>query len=125
MKFIKRLGYYLSGFAIGLVILFFFLAGKKTSCDYGLDARVKKNIRIKDRVIAEKAQQDFKKLQIDTASISAILSNGSVNFNKSDTSSDSCKTYFISGKYQEKKLDMIFENCDSTATINRVFKTGK
>ncbi len=39
MKLIQRIGYYLGGFSIGLVILAFFLNGKKTSCSYGPDAR--------------------------------------------------------------------------------------
>ena len=44
MKFIHRLGYYLGGFSIGLILLAFFLQGKKTSCDYGPNARTTKNI---------------------------------------------------------------------------------
>ena len=47
MKFTQRLGYYLGGFAIGLVILMFFLNGKDASCDYGPNARTVKNISSK------------------------------------------------------------------------------
>ena len=47
MKLIQRIGYYLGGFAIGLVVLAFFLSGKKTSCSYGPEARVIKNISTK------------------------------------------------------------------------------
>ena len=49
MKLIHRIGYYLGGFTIGIVILIFFLSGKKTSCDYGPNARVLKNIRSKHK----------------------------------------------------------------------------
>ena len=31
MKFVHRLGYYLGGFVIGLMLLFFFLGGKKSN----------------------------------------------------------------------------------------------
>jgi hypothetical protein len=47
MKFTQRLGYYLGGFAIGLVILMFFLNGKDASCDYSPNARTVKNISSK------------------------------------------------------------------------------
>ena len=47
MSLMRRLGYYLGGFSIGLILLAFFLSGKRTSCDYGPEARVLKNIRTK------------------------------------------------------------------------------
>ncbi len=53
MTLLKRIGYYLGGFSIGLVLLAFFLSGKKTSCDYSPSARVKKNIRTKKHSYSE------------------------------------------------------------------------
>ena len=47
MTLLQRIGYYLGGFSIGLIILAFFLNGKKVSCDYGPEARVLKNINTK------------------------------------------------------------------------------
>ena len=44
MKFIHRLGYFMGGFAVGLVILAVFLNGKRTSCAYFPDARVMRDI---------------------------------------------------------------------------------
>lgn len=120
MKFVHRLAYYSFGLGIGIVFLLFFLSGKKTSCDYGLDARVKKNIRIKKREISKEAQQQFQQFNIDTASISSLLINGDVDFKKSNTHLDSCKTYYIQGVYQSNKIAMQFENCDSIARIKEV-----
>ncbi|MFO7701475.1 hypothetical protein [Psychroflexus maritimus] len=125
MKFVKRLGYYLSGFAIGLVFLFFFLSGKKTSCDYSPNARVKKNIRIKDRVISNQAWHFFESQKIDTASIASLLNNGNVDFKKSNTQLDSCKRYHIEGQHKELKLGMVFENCDSIARVLDAFRVQK
>ncbi|MBQ0741249.1 hypothetical protein J9332_43965, partial [Aquimarina celericrescens] len=59
MKFIHRLGYYLSGFVVGIIMLMFFLGGKKTSCDWGLDARVLKNMRNKERIVEADALKFF------------------------------------------------------------------
>jgi hypothetical protein len=121
MKFIQRLGYYLSGFVVGIIMLMFFLGGKKTSCDWGLDARVLKNIRNKERVVSEEALQFFKAQQIDTSSISYILKAGDVNFKESDIEAKPCKIYQVEGEVDQQKLGLIFENCDSTAVLKRVF----
>jgi len=121
MSFIKRLAYYLSGFSIGIVFLLFFFSGKRTSCDYGMDARVKKNIRIKDRLITDEALRQFDRNSIDTSAISSLLYRGDVIFKQSNTSLDSCKEYHIEGKHNEQKLAMRFANCDSIARVLEVF----
>ena len=121
MKFIHRLGYYLGGFAIGLIILAFFLSGKKTSCDYSMDARVLKNIRIKERQYSEAALQTIRQQKIDTASITSVLNNGDVDFSRSNTDLDSCKTYLVYGQSKNKELELLFENCDSVATLQEIW----
>jgi len=121
MKFIQRLGYYLSGFVVGIIMLMFFLGGKKTSCDWGLDARVLKNIRNKDRVVNPEALQFFNENKIDTSAISYILKSGDVNFKESNIEAKPCKVYQIEGELEEKRLGLIFENCDSTAVLKRAF----
>ncbi len=122
MKFIHRLGYYLSGFVVGIIMLMFFLGGKKTSCDWGLDSRVLKNIRNKERVVSEETLIFFRENQIDTSNISYILKAGDVNFKESNIEAKPCKLYQIEGEVNEQKLGLIFENCDSTAVLKRVFK---
>ncbi|GAA4278833.1 DUF4258 domain-containing protein [Aquimarina mytili] len=118
MRLAQRLFYYLGGFAIGLILLFFFLGGKKTSCDYSPSARVLKNIRIKERVFSEQVLSNMDTYRIDTADVSYVLTKGSVDFSKSNTKLDSCKTYFIEGNIEEKTITMFIENCDSIARIN-------
>lgn len=122
MKFIHRLGYYLGGFAIGLVILAFFLSGKRTSCAYGPDARVLKNIRLKERAYSEEALEEMQRSQIDTASIHRVLRKGDVDFSRSNTDLDSCKIYMITGNSEIGELEMLFENCDSLATLQEIWK---
>ena len=122
MKFIHRLGYYLGGFAIGLIILAFFLSGKKTSCAYGPDARVLKNIRIKERAYSPEVIAEMQKLQIDSAAISTVLRKGDIDFSRSNTNPDSCKTYMVTGNSASGELELLFENCDSIATLQKVWK---
>ena len=121
MKFIQRLGYYLSGFVVGIIMLMFFLGGKKTSCDWGLDARVLKNIRNKERVVKEEALLFFNERKIDTSAISYLLKTGDVNFKESNIEAKPCKIYQVEGDVNNQTLGLIFENCDSTATLKRVF----
>jgi hypothetical protein len=120
MKLIQRVGYYLGGFSVGLILLAFFLSGKKASCSYGLDARVLKNISTKQQLFSSRVQNDINNNVIDTTTISYILKKGDVNFSKSNTKLDSCKIYVIEGNYNEKDIALTIENCDSIATIKEV-----
>ncbi|MHA7059160.1 hypothetical protein ACWGOQ_0018175 [Aquimarina sp. M1] len=117
MKLAHRLGFYFFGFIIGLFLLFFFLGGKKASCDYTPTARVLKNIRIKKRIFSEDARVAMSNYRIDTADISNILRSGNVDFGKSNTKLDSCKTYFIEGEAKEKTIGLLIANCDSIARV--------
>ena len=120
MKLIQRLGYYLGGFSIGLIILAFFLSGKKTSCSYGPNARVLKNISAKELLYSKTVIDQIEDQTIDTASINTILRKGNVNFSKSNTKLDSCKFYVIEDKINSKEIALTIENCDSIATIKQV-----
>jgi len=118
MKLSLRLLYYLIGFSIGLILLFFFLGEKKTSFDYSPNARVLKNIRLKKRQFSEQAQRMMEIYKIDTAHISNILKKGDVNFSKSNTKLDSCKIYYIEGTPNKQPIALHIENCNLMAKIN-------
>ncbi len=120
MKFIQRVGYYLGGFSLGLIILAFFLSGKKTSCSYGPDARVLKNIRSKKIVYESQVQFNLTQNNLDSVSISYLLKKGSIDFSKSNARMEPCGTYYIDGTFEEKDLVLMVENCDSIATITNL-----
>lgn len=122
MKLVHRIGYYLGGFAIGLILLAFFLGGKRTSCDYSPNARVLKNIRIKDRIFSEEALVQMQSMEIDSADISSILTNGDVDFGASTTKLDSCNTYNILGQTKTQEIILNIRNCDSIATVLSISK---
>ncbi|MCM4156077.1 hypothetical protein [Gramella sp. AN32] len=118
MKFVHRLGYYGLGLFFGIVILIFFLGGKRTSCDYSPTARVLKNIRIKERSFSDESLRFFNSKSIDTAAVSEILENGNVDFSESDTEAKPCNIYKVSGKSKDNPLLLLtIKNCDSTAVI--------
>lgn len=102
---------------MGLLLLFFILNKKNTSCAYGLDARTLKNIRLKERAFSESSLQFLRQNKMDTSAISFLLVNGDVNFSESNTDLDSCKQYVIEGKVDEKNLKLRIANCEKVATI--------
>lgn len=117
MKFIHRLGYYLGGFAIGLIILMFFLGGKKASCDYGPNARTVKNISSKPLAFSDSAQNFIEKNKLDSTIVKDLIRYGDVDFSKSQTNLDSCKVYHISNIFKDLEMQLIVQNCESRSKI--------
>lgn len=117
MKLAYRLAYFSVGFLIGLIVLFFFLSGKKTSCDYGPQARTLKNIRVKDRTFTGEVLEMLQQNQLDTSAISKLLKDGKVLFSESNIRVDSCNRYVIKGRVSEKNLKIKINNCDDLATV--------
>lgn len=117
MSLLKRLGYYLGGFSVGLILLAFFLGGKRASCDYSPNARVLKSIRTKSHLYSEDLQRAIQSKEIDSNTISYILQKGNVDFKKSNTKLDSCRIYVIEETIDNKEIALSIENCDSIARI--------
>ncbi len=120
MKLIQRIGYYLGGFSMGLVILAFFLNGKKASCSYGPDARVLKNINSKKIEYTSEVKSYILNYISDTTKINYVLKKGDVNFSESKTRQKPCGIYIIEGKYEKEEIILTVQNCDSTATITNI-----
>ncbi len=117
MKFIHRLGFYLGGFSIGLVFLFFFLSGKNVSCDYGPEARVKKNINSKVLKYDTSLKTKMATGEIDSTAIKHILTKGKVLFSESSPRQEPCGIYYLEGNSDDRKASVLVENCDSIATV--------
>ncbi|WP_147676915.1 DUF4258 domain-containing protein [Algibacter pacificus] len=120
MKLIQRIGYYLGGFSMGLIILAFFLNGKKTSCSYGPDARVLKNINSKTIVYNSVISEFISNNVIDSMGIRSILKKGDINFSESDPRHKPCGVYLVEGELNEKDIILTVENCADTATITNL-----
>ncbi len=113
MKFTYRLAYYAFGLLVGSLFLKMVLdfTGKK-----GLDfcylpnCRVLKNIRNKPFDYSPNAEQKINAKFIDTAEIKAILTNGDVDFSKSNKPYKGGKLYIINGINNNKtsiKLEVL------------------
>ncbi len=117
MKLIQRVAWYSGGFVIGIIVLMFFLGGKKTSCDYSPNARTLKNLRSKKLVIPTHVQENLSNYSLDSTAIKEILKKGDVIFGESNTSLDSCKIYVIKGKWNGRELKVSMENCSEKAKV--------
>ncbi|WP_223548391.1 MULTISPECIES: hypothetical protein [Aestuariivivens] len=111
MKLIQRIGYYLGGFAIGLIILAFFFNKKKTSCSYGPQARVLKNINSKKIVYSEAIKIN------DSTLVKQILKKGEINFPKSNARKKPCGLYVIESNYNNNIITLTLQNCDSVVKL--------
>lgn len=122
MKLIQRIGYYLGGFSLGLIILAFFLNGKRVSCDYGPDARVLKMINIKPLQFAQEVLNEISSNDIDTTGLKVFMRKSDVNFSKSKAQQKPCGTYVLEGDLNEQEVEAIVLFChtDSTATLNKL-----
>ena len=118
MAFLKRLGYYLFGLSIGVIILSFIFSGKKTSCNYGPQARVKsqllrKEINVPDYILKNE-------INITDKVIEDFIKNSSIDLSESNTKKDSCKTYVLKGNLISKHASVEIENCSKTATVLKI-----
>ncbi len=120
MRLANRIGYYLGGFSIGLIVLAFFLNGKKASCSYSPEARTLKNINTKNIVFSPDTQTFITSKNIDTTQINYILHKGDVVFSKSEPRREPCGIYHIEGVLNDKDAALTVENCEKTATLQSI-----
>jgi len=113
MSLLKRLGFYLTGLAIGLVFLAFFLNRKRAQFCYLPNCRVLKELRSKPLSYSETLVQQLAQKNIDTTAIYIFLSDGDIDFGASDTKATPCKIYVVEGEIGEKEALLTVQNCDS------------
>ena len=114
--FLKRLGWYLVGFSIGLVFLVFFV--KKKSGETGIElcyfpnCRVLKDIRSKPISYENDLENRFSK---DSVFWRSFFKEGNIDFGASDTQSEPCKTYIIANDANRR---ISLKNCPEKAVVS-------
>ncbi len=120
MAFLKRLGWYLVGLSIGIVFLAFFFKKKSeetgTQFCYFPNCRVLKDIRSKPFAVMGKEKDTFSFSTMEP-DMKDLLLNGTVDFDRSDTKSKPCKTYVVTYKNMELRI----ENCREKAIIKEAY----
>jgi hypothetical protein len=117
MPFLRRLGYFLVGLAIGLIFLAFFLRKKTeetgTEFCYLPNCRVLKSIRS----MPLNSELSWDLSPKDSLILQAVLEEGSVRFKESDPQAEPCKFYIIEGEYEGENLRLSLEHCESHSVL--------
>ncbi|MCM4152516.1 hypothetical protein DHD05_13010 [Arenibacter sp. N53] len=124
MAFLKRLGFFLFGLSIGLVFLTIFLKKKSeetgTEFCYFPNCRTLKDIRSKQISYADGINELLVNKELDSTDINHFLYNGDVDFGKSETKTNPCKTYYIEGTVKDKAAILKVKNCLEKAIIESI-----
>ena len=116
MAFLKRFGWYLIGFSIGLVFLTIFL--KKKSEDTGVEFCYLPNCRVLKALREQPLEvTDLLQKKVDTAAVAYLLREGDVDFQSSEPRGKPCGTFNISGCYNEQQLQLTLQRCDSITRL--------
>ena len=124
MPFIKRLGFYLFGVSIGVLFLAFFL--KKKTEDTGVyfcyfpNCRTLKDIRSKPMQYSDVVKEQLKNKELDTTEIVGLLTNGNVDFGRSETKTAPCKTYIVEGVVNDVDMIATVRNCNKKAILESI-----
>ncbi|MFI2742604.1 DUF4258 domain-containing protein [Zhouia sp. PK063] len=120
MDLLKRIGFYLIGFSIGIVFVAYFFKEKHTEFCYLPNCRVLKSIRENHISYSPEAQEMLQNNVFDSTGIKPILYNGDVDFSKSETHTKPCRRYYIDAEMKQKTVSIQVKNCDSTAVIEKI-----
>jgi hypothetical protein len=119
----KRVFYYIIGFTIGAIFIYFLLM-RGRSFDFWMPGeRVKTEIIERKPVISEKAICQLACLNLNKDSIASIIKKTEVNFDKSRVREKPCKYYLL--EISEDKIQMDFSLCDTVVVLNAVRRAGQ
>jgi len=105
------------GFALGLVLVFFFLGGKNASCNWMPNDRMLNIISQKKINFSDEVKETLVSSSVDSVDVMQILINGEIDFSKSIVKNEPCRSYWIEGKAAQKELVITVELCDSLALV--------
>ncbi len=127
MRVIQRVGYYLVGVAIGIVLLAFFVKGKKgdNSFDFAYlpEARVLKSIGNMPFTLSAKAKQHTVNQNIDSVFLAAFYKTAEIDFSQSNPRKADCaKDYSLKGNAASQEIHMFLtlNPCDSLVQIQEI-----
>ncbi|WP_435625590.1 DUF4258 domain-containing protein [Flagellimonas sp.] len=120
MGFLRRLGWYLVGLAIGIIFLVFFFKKKADETDtefcYFPNCRVLKDLRSKPLVFGDQLEEKFR----DTLLIQSFLLDGDIDFGRSDTKSEPCKTYYIEKEWEAMSYMLTAQSCPENVVVQAI-----
>jgi hypothetical protein len=124
MKFYARFAYYIFGFAIGIFFVSMIWSQKGVSCNYLPNARVLNDIRQKPFYYSAQADSAFAQGWINKDDIKIVLTNGDVDFSRSNKPVPGGKLYVIKGETAKKEFVVLeVVNAEDKALLRKVGKS--
>lgn len=124
MQFKFRLAYYLFGFLIGGLLMYYIFSAKGAEFCYLPNCRVLKNIRSKGLTISKEAQQTLKEGWVSQTDVDNTLRYGDVDFSNSKKPyAGGGKLYVIEGKTtNNQSIDVLISNHEEKAVLVNIKK---
>lgn len=113
---LKKLKFYLIGLVPGLLIVFFILNQKGTSCSYFPNDRVIAETLTKDFSYAEKFKKEMKTGQISEKQLkNNIIPNGKIDFDRSNAQKQPCPEYILIYPKSNPDYEIHYSKCKEKA----------
>ena len=121
---LKKLKFYFIGLVPGLLIVFFILNQKGASCSYFPNDRVLAETLTKEFSYTESFKTSMQENKLDEKFIKdSILTNGAVDFDKSNAQKQPCPEYLLNYPSKNPKFEIIYTKCKEKAefiTLNKL-----
>lgn len=119
----RKFRFYLFGLTLGLVVVFFILNQKGTSCSYFPNDRVLAETLTKDLVYTPQFQQELKDFNLNEKFVKdSILTKGEIDFSRSDAQKQPCPSYLLSYPAKKPRFEVQFEKCKESANFIQIKK---
>lgn len=124
-KFINRFKYYLGGFVIGSIFVFFFFQNR--GCSWTPSNRVKNTLLGKVLVLPESEKQELKEAGLTTEDFISFLNDGDIDFRGSLKEQDVYpKVYKITKEFNDKTISAQFSLYeDAYISVGEILKEGE
>lgn len=119
---LRKFKFYFLGLIPGVLLVLFILNKKGAKCSgYLPNSRVVAETLSKNFIYSDDFALQMKSLNLDENFLrDSILTDGYVDFDKSDAQKKPCPTYLLTSSEDQPKYEITFEKCDKKATFNTI-----
>ncbi|KFC23021.1 hypothetical protein [Chryseobacterium sp. FH1] len=119
----KKLKFYTIGLIPGLLIVFFILNQKGTSCSYFPNDRVIAETLTKDFALSEDFKKEMELNKISEKKLKdEIIPNGKIDFDRSKAQKKPCPEYLLLYPKNDPKFEINFSKCKESADFTGLKK---
>lgn len=113
---LKKLKFYFIGLVPGLLIVFFILNQKGTSCSYFPNDRVIAETLTKDFIFTDNFKKELEVNKISEKSLKDdIIANGKIDFDRSNAQKQPCPEYLLLYPKDHPKFEISYSKCKENA----------